>query len=145
MLEGVQFLVEENVFKFIDMIKKIIFVVILITTFSCAPHGHLYKIIDNSTISPFTEIRVLCLPKDKIFMIDNELKDTVVLCFDKIGNKCAQILSADSIINMPHYKLKISDIKFHRKFKSDTLKIKIQKEGGWDILKFQAVQENYEH
>lgn len=112
---------------------------------SCAPHGHIYKLINSKTENEeIEEINVSCQITDKTFLINSDEKvDSIVLYSKTLDEKCISLIMHDSLIKIPHYKFRINDKKFHKLFNSDTLELKIKKDNTWKKIYYKSIPDNY--
>jgi hypothetical protein len=85
-----------------------------------APHRHFYvsEGISNDTIEVF------CIPKNKTFLLESNQSESQICSKYFIENNCAEMVYGD-FFNKKMYEtsVRMSDRKFHSRFKSDTLKL----------------------
>ncbi len=125
--------------------KKIIVLAVLILLHNCAPHGHVYKLInnDNDTV-PNVGVSIVCQINNKTFLVQTKEVDSIILCSKTFGEKkCVDVKKGDSLIKYPHYKFIINDKRFHKLFNLDTLELKIKDKSEWHELYYKAIPDNH--
>lgn len=125
--------------------KLVVIAFLTLFVFSCAPHSHKFKLIENNLSSDnINQILVGCRSHNKTFLVDVEGKDSVYLYSESLlGDEFKPLELKDSIFGSFTYDYRIKDNRFHKLLINDTLILKIKNEKGWSEVKYVVIPDGY--